>query len=271
MDRSVFSYDPAGVRAITGFSRLRPMKRCRRGPRLRDAGRGNPPSAIRRSERHAAQDSGLRRRHRVAEAVGGIPGDATSAQMRVLADAGSVRLRRAADFACAKHRPAACEEGRSLRSGRCWTRRGSRRPTPVSSPTSFPAPARLLRPGDGALDPDRAGDFEAIRRSLSASAASANSASRTRAASTPAAIAMSARSAFSASRRRAGILSDHARRRSDLLGQSIGELFGPGVAAEQVPDVIEESRRHLSRTNAGKARASSTHGGASVRAASRTC
>jgi sulfite reductase (NADPH) hemoprotein beta-component len=48
--------------------------------------------------------------------TGGIPGDASSAQIDLMAElAETYSLRRAAHHPCPEHRPAACAEGRSLR------------------------------------------------------------------------------------------------------------------------------------------------------------
>ena len=173
--------------------------------------------------------------------IGGIPGDATSAQMRVLADAserfgfGELRVSHEQNIILPHVKQ---DDLFDLWHAARRRRTRDRQRRSRLRHHLLPRP-RLLRAGDGALDPDRAGDLEALRRISRASAASASSASRSRAASTPAAITMSARSAFSASRRRAQESYQITLGGDPTFSAAIGELVGPGVTAEQVPDVIE--------------------------------
>ncbi len=88
----------------------------------------------------------------------------------------ALQLRRTARHPCAEHRPAACAQGRSPRAVAARSTRpglGTAQPRPDQRHHRLPGP-RLLQPRQCPLDPGRAEDRRALRRSRRASATWAN-------------------------------------------------------------------------------------------------
>jgi sulfite reductase (NADPH) hemoprotein beta-component len=236
----------ARSRASPPISRRRPMRRCRRPAatfeaarakqsRLRPLGRTNiaaapPPgyAALTISLKPIGAHSG--RRHQRPDARRRRSGGALLA-------VDEIRVTHAPE-----PRPAACEAATtSSPSGSVLGEAGLATANARADHRHHRLPRpRLLRAGDGAFDPDRAGDLaqrfaDPVRRSTR----SVCSTSRSPAASMPAATTMSAISAFSASRS-AAIESYQITLGGDATeNAAIGEILGPGLAAEDVPDAIE--------------------------------